>query len=117
MTTLNCTQVGTTQRPPSEILNGQCCHIHRIILKLPIRLLPILSSESLREQQHYTDDEALQNATCQWVQRRDSEFYQAGTYTLVQRRMLPKMETMLENNYVFSNLVEKFCEIFTLSNL
>lgn len=45
MTTLSCTQVGTPQRPPSEILNGQCYQIHRIILTLPIRLLPILSSE------------------------------------------------------------------------
>jgi len=28
---------------------------------------------------------ALHNATCQWVHRRDSGFYQAGKYTLVQR--------------------------------
>jgi hypothetical protein len=45
MTTLSCTQVGIPQRPSSEILNGQCCHIHPIILTLPIRLLSILSSE------------------------------------------------------------------------
>jgi hypothetical protein len=46
MTTLSCTQVCTPQRPSSEILNGQCCHIHPIILNLPNRLLPALSSKS-----------------------------------------------------------------------
>jgi hypothetical protein len=33
------------------------------------------------------------------------------------RRMLPKMETILKNNYVFSNFVTKCGEIFILSNL
>lgn len=46
MTTLSCTQVGMPQKPSSEIVNGQCCHIHPKILTLLIRLLPtsILSS-------------------------------------------------------------------------
>jgi hypothetical protein len=48
-----------------------------------------------------------------------SDFYQPGTYTLVQRwkKNVAKMETMLKYNYVFNNFVAKFCEIFTLSNL
>jgi len=33
------------------------------------------------------------------------------------RRILPKMGTMLKNNYVFSKFVAKFCEFFTLFNL
>jgi hypothetical protein len=38
-----------------------------------------------------------------------------GIHALVwgERRLLTKMETMLKNSYAFSNVVVKFCEIFT----
>lgn len=119
MTTLSCTQVGTPQRPSSEILNGQCCHPpYNPDLAHQITTYFVLWKKACQDtitpmMWHCIMPHAsgCTGGTVAFTRQENTLLFKGG------RRMLPKMETMLKNNYVFSNFVAKFCEIFTLSNL
>jgi hypothetical protein len=51
------------------------------------------------------DDEALLNAMCQWLQGRSDIFYQTCVQGWI--KLVKKMETILKENYAFSNALVK----------
>jgi hypothetical protein len=63
------------------------------------------------------DDMALQNYVHQWLQSKESNFLLAGINAFVQRwrKIVVKcVETMLNNNYIFSTVVVNFCGMFMI---
>jgi hypothetical protein len=55
-----------------------------------------------------------ENTVSQWLQKMESSFYWARIRAFGQRckRLLKVMETILENDYAFSNIVVRFWETF-----
>lgn len=81
-----------------------------------IRLSLAWSFEKFQWEHHDPSDGVVQFAVHQWLQKRERDFFWVGTHAFVRRgekRIYTKMVTTLKINSAFSNVVVKFCEIFT----
>jgi hypothetical protein len=102
--TFKCMQ----QRPP-QILHGQCHHIHPTFLTLHNQIITCL----VIWKEACEDTIMPMRKHCRMLSSsgfRERAAFTVWKYTLAQRS---KMETTLKNDYVFSNDVVKFCEIFS----
>ena len=75
-----------------------------------VRFSSVCRKDSLWENCFMTD-KALNNITCGWLQRRESNFYRVGIPARIKRW---KKTVNKDEDYTFSSVLVKCCEIFIL---